>query len=104
MPKLRDVAAENEKLQRRRQKERQKYKRDADSLRVAPSGVLFFGGSDKSETELEQEEEEREDQGDKTVVFCGSWSVLADPAATFDDSLAMKTLHEVVMGVRAYIE
>ena len=104
MPKLRDVAAENEKLQRRQQKERQKYKRDADSLRVAPSGVLFFGGSDKSETELEQEEEEREDQGDKTVVFCGSWSVLADPAATFDDSLAMKTLHEVVMGVRAYIE
>ncbi|KAI1786118.1 hypothetical protein LXA43DRAFT_1035150 [Ganoderma leucocontextum] len=109
MPKLRDMAADNEKQQRRQQKEkeRQKRKRDADRLRIAPSdGVLSFGG-DRSEPEHghdDDEEEELKDQGEATVVFCGSWSVLAGPAATLDDSLAMKTLHEVVMGVRAYIE
>ncbi|KAI1793798.1 hypothetical protein LXA43DRAFT_1092579 [Ganoderma leucocontextum] len=94
MPKLRDIAAENKKQQRRQQKEkeRQKRKRDADRLRVAPSGVLSFGG-DKSEPEHghDDDEEEHEDQGEATVVFCGSWSVLAGPAATLDDSLAMKT-------------
>ena len=52
----------------------------------------------------EDGEEEEGDRGEATAVFCGSWSVLSDPTATFDDSLAMKTLHEVVMGVRAYIE
>ncbi len=111
MPKLKDVAAENKKQQRRQQKEkeRRKRKRDADRLRVAPSGLLFFSAGDKSDAERdddEQEEDPDQERGPEAaaVVFCGSWSVLADPAATFDDSLAMKTLHEVVMGVRAYIE
>ncbi|PIL32527.1 transcription factor [Ganoderma sinense ZZ0214-1] len=106
MPKLKDIAAENEKQQRRQQKEKErlKRKRDADRLKVAPSGVLFFGSGDKSEAEPDDEDDDDEEQGDAMTVFCGSWSVLADPAATFDDSLAMKTLHEVVMGVRAYIE
>ena len=111
-PKLKDMAAENEKEQRRlqREKERLKRRRDASRLKVAPSGVLLFGGGDKSEAEDEEKdededgEEEEGDRGEATAVFCGSWSVLSDPTATFDDSLAMKTLHEVVMGVRAYIE
>ncbi|KAI1793358.1 hypothetical protein LXA43DRAFT_1124803 [Ganoderma leucocontextum] len=82
MPKLKDVAAENEKQKRKqlKEKERQKRKRNADRL---PDDVLFFGG-DKSEGGHD-DGEDKEEQGDATARFCGSWSVLADPAATFDD-------------------
>ena len=37
-------------------------------------------------------------------MFRGSWAVLADPRAPLDDGLALKMLHEVVMGLGTYIE
>ncbi|KAI0739685.1 hypothetical protein C8Q80DRAFT_1274733 [Daedaleopsis nitida] len=38
-----------------------------------------------------------------TVVFRGSWAVLADPSAACDDSTALKTLHDIVRGIDACI-
>ena len=76
--------------------------KDGDKeLRVASSGVLLLGEKDKTDKGADVA---KEGEGDGTVVFRGSWAVLADAGATCDDGLALKTLHEIVKGIGACIK
>ncbi|KAI0324185.1 hypothetical protein GY45DRAFT_1439244 [Cubamyces sp. BRFM 1775] len=73
-----------------------------DGLKVAPSGILLFSDGEPSgggNRRAEEEEGEEEDW----QVFSGSWSVLEDPKVALDDALVLKKLHEVVLGIEAFI-
>ncbi|EJF60902.1 hypothetical protein DICSQDRAFT_181129 [Dichomitus squalens LYAD-421 SS1] len=104
MPKVKQVTpAQQKQKQQQKQKSNKKGKKGDgdDGLKVAPSGVLLFG--DKSAEEAGEGESEDEVRGEAMVVFNGSWAVITDPKVVFDDALALRTLHEVVMGIGAFI-
>ena len=79
-----------------------------DGLRKSTSGALLFADA-RMGTWVEPEEPEGEREEDVVVVegaevFHGAWTVSVDPKTVVDDGLALKTLHEVVMGLGAFVE
>ncbi|OJT11648.1 hypothetical protein TRAPUB_11838 [Trametes pubescens] len=91
-PKLAQVPVQTSATRKGKSRERGRSKGPADDgLKVAPSGVLFVAddGDDNPAT--------------GAYVFRGSWSVLGDPHVALDDGLALKKLHEVVLGLGACV-
>lgn len=91
-PKLAQVPVQTSAKRKGKSRERGRSKGPADDgLKVAPSGVLFVA------------DDADDNPSSGTFVFRGSWSVLGDPNVALDDSLALKKLHEVVLGMGACV-